>query len=73
MPRVGLRRESGIMSNLSPERRRVVVLCATAGAMSGGPVLLKGHPVALGIWVCLMAVTLVVAMVQLARQKRDGR
>jgi hypothetical protein len=50
-----------------------VVLCATAGAMSGGPVLLKGHPVALGIWVCLMAVTLVVAMVQLARLKRDGR
>jgi hypothetical protein len=41
--------------------------------MSGGPVLLKGHRVLLGIWVCLMAVTLVVAMVQLARLKRDGR
>jgi len=61
------------MSNLSPERRLVVVLCAAAGAMSGGPVLLKGHPAALGIWVGLMAVTVVVAMVQLARMKRGGR
>jgi hypothetical protein len=61
------------MSNLSPERRRVVVLCAAVAAMSGGPVLLKGHPMLLGIWVGLMAVTLVVAMVQLARLKRDGR
>jgi hypothetical protein len=41
--------------------------------MSGGPVLLKGHRVPLGIWIGLMAVTLVVAMVQLARLKRDGR
>jgi hypothetical protein len=68
-----LQRERGIMSNLSPERRLVVVLCAGAGALSGGLVLLKGHRVLLGIWIGLMAVTLVVAMVQLARLKRDGR
>jgi hypothetical protein len=61
------------MSNLSPERRRVVVLCAAVGALSGGLVLLRGHRVLLGIWIGLMAVTLVVAMVQLARLKRDGR
>jgi hypothetical protein len=49
------------------------MLCAAAGAMSGGTVLLKGHPVLLGIWVGLMAVTVVFAMVQLAKLKRDGR
>ena len=60
------------MSELSPERRRVVVLCAGVACMVGVPVLLKGHPVLLGVWIAGMLVVLVYAMVQLAKLKRDG-
>lgn len=58
---------------LSPERRRVVVLCAAVACMAGGPVLLKTYPVLLGVWIGLMFVTLVYAMVQFAKLKRDGQ
>ena len=61
------------MSELSPERRRVVVLCACVAAFSGVPILLKGHPVLLGGWIALMAGTTVYAVVQLAKLKRDGK
>jgi asparagine N-glycosylation enzyme membrane subunit Stt3 len=61
------------MSELSPERKRVVVLCASVAAMSGVSVLLKGHPVLLGVWIAFMVVTLVYAMVQLAKLKGQGR
>ena len=61
------------MSNLSPERRRVVVLCASVAAMSGVPVLLQRHAVLLGVWIGLMSVALVYIMVQVAKLKRDGR
>ena len=61
------------MSELSPERRRVVVLCAAVACCAGVPVLLKGHPVMLGVWIALMVATLVYAMVQMAKMKRDGR
>jgi len=40
--------------------------------MVGVPVLLKGHPVLLGVWIAGMLVVLVYAMVQLAKLKRDG-
>jgi hypothetical protein len=42
-------------------------------AMSGGSVLLKGHPVLLGVWIGFMVVALVYAMVQLAKLKGQGR
>ena len=61
------------MSELSPERKRVVVLCASVAAMSGGSVLLKGHPTLLGVWIGFMVVTLVYAMMELAKLKRNGR
>jgi len=61
------------MSELSPQRKRVVVLCAAVACMSGGSVLLKGHTVLLGVWIGLMALTLVYAMVQLAKLKRNGQ
>ena len=61
------------MSELSPERRRVVVLCACVACFAGGPVLLKGHPILLGVWIALMLATLIYAMVQLAKLKRDGK
>jgi len=41
--------------------------------MAGGPVLLKTYPVLLGVWIGLMFVTLVYAMVQFAKLKRDGQ
>jgi len=61
-----------MMSQLSPERKRVVVLCSSVAAMSGVSVLLKGHPVILGVWIGFMVVTLVYAMVQLAKLKKQG-
>jgi hypothetical protein len=61
------------MRELSPQRKRVVVLCASVAAMSGVSVLLKGHPVLLGVWIGLMVVTLVYAMVEFAKLKRDGQ
>jgi hypothetical protein len=60
------------MSELSPQRKRVVVLCASVACMSGVSVLLKGHPVLLGVWIGLMVVTLVYAMVEFAKLKRNG-
>jgi hypothetical protein len=60
------------MSELSPERKRVVVLYAAVACMSGGPVLLRGHQVWLAVWIAVMAVALVTAFVQLAKLKRRG-
>lgn len=61
------------MSELSPERRRVVILCACVACFSGVPILLKGHPILLGIWIALMMATMIYAMTQLAKLKRDGK
>jgi hypothetical protein len=61
------------MRELSPERKRVAVLCACVACMAGGPVLLKGHPVLLGVWIGLMVVALAYAMVQLAKLKGQGK
>jgi hypothetical protein len=60
------------MSEMSPERKRVVVLCAAVACMSGGPVLLRGHQVWLAVWIAVMAVTLVSTLVQMAQLKRRG-
>jgi hypothetical protein len=61
------------MSQLSPERRRVVALCAAIAACSGLPILLKKHPVLLGCWIVLMIAVLIYAMTQLAKLKREGK
>jgi hypothetical protein len=61
------------MSEIDPQRKRVVVLCASVAAMSGVSVVLKGHPVLMGVWIALMVVTLVYAMVELAKLKRQGK
>jgi len=60
------------MSELSPQRKKVVVLCASVASMSGVSTLLKGHRILLGIWIALMLVTLVYAMVELAKLKKQG-
>ena len=61
------------MRELSPQRKRVVVLCASVASMSGVSVLLKGRPALLGVWIGLMVVTLAYAMVELAKLKRNGQ
>jgi hypothetical protein len=61
------------MSELSPEQKKVVVLCCAVACMSGGPVLLRAHPVLLAIWIGLMFVILATAMLRLARLKKEGR
>ena len=60
------------MSELSPQRRKVVVLCASVALMGGASTMLKGHVVLLGLWIGLMVVTLVYAMVELAKLKKQG-
>ena len=60
------------MNNLSPERKRVVILCAAVACLSSGPVLLRGHQVWLAVWIAVMAVTLVTALVLLAKLQRRG-
>jgi len=59
------------MNKLSPQRKRVVILCAAVAAMSGGPVLLKEHPRMMFVWLAVMFLALVFAMVEFARLKRQ--
>jgi hypothetical protein len=61
------------MSELSPERKKVVLLCCAVACMSGGPVLLRGHPALLALWIGVMVLMLVTALTRLARLKREGR
>jgi xanthine/uracil permease len=61
------------MSEISPQRKKVVVLCSAVACMAGGPVLLKNHPVLQGVWIGLMVVALVYAMVEFAKLKRQEK
>jgi len=60
------------MTELSPQRRKVVVLAACIACMGSGPILLKAHPVLLAGWIVLMIVLLVFVGVQFAKLKREG-
>ncbi len=59
------------MSELSPQRRKVVVLCAAVACMSSGSILLKGHPKLLLVWITVMVVALVYAIAGFAKLKRQ--
>jgi hypothetical protein len=61
------------MNELSPQRRKVVLLCAAVACMGTGPILLKGHPVLLAMWITLMIVLLAFAGAQFAKLKREGQ
>jgi hypothetical protein len=62
------------MSNeMSPQRKKVVILGAAIACMSGGPVLLMGHPKLLGVWVGVMLVALVRMIAEIAKLKRQGQ
>ncbi len=60
------------MSDLSPQRRKVVVLCAAVASMGGASVLLKGHDFLRGAVAGLMLVMLVYAITQFVKLKRSG-
>ena len=47
------------------QKKRVVVLFASVACMSGGATLLHGHRVLLGVWILLMAITLVYGFVEM--------
>lgn len=59
------------MNNMSPQRRKVVVLCAAVGSMGGATVLLKGHDFLRGAVAGLMLVMLVYAITQFVKLKRS--
>jgi len=59
------------MTELSPQRRKVVALAACIACMSSGPILLKGHRVLLGVWIAVMIVLLAFAGVQFAKLKKE--
>ncbi len=60
------------MSDLSPQRRKVVILCAAIGSTGGASVLLKGHDFLRGALVGFMLVMLVYAITQFVKLKRSG-
>ncbi len=58
--------------NLSPERRKVVILAASIAAMSGCVGLLgHNHPVLMGIWIGVLAVAMVYVITQLVKIKKQ--
>jgi uncharacterized ion transporter superfamily protein YfcC len=60
------------MNNLSPQRRRVVVLAASVAGMSAaGSVLLKGHRWLLLAWIAFLVVALVYTISELIKLKRS--
>ncbi|MGA1982470.1 MAG: hypothetical protein ABSG84_08350 [Acidobacteriaceae bacterium] len=61
------------MSELSQQRKKVVVLCAAVACMATAVVALKGHPMLVGGVIALQVVTLVYAIVEFAKLKRQGK
>ena len=62
------------MSELSPQRKKVVVLASSVACMSGvAPILMHRHPVLEIVWIGLMAVALVFVFVEFAKLKREER
>jgi hypothetical protein len=59
------------MRELSPQRKKVVVLGAAIACMAGVPMMFKNHPVLLGLWVGLMVVALVKLLAEFAKLKRN--
>jgi hypothetical protein len=60
------------MKQLSPERRKIVVLASAIAASSGAVLLLqKDHPRLTATWLGLLSVALVYVIVQLVKIKRQ--
>ena len=61
------------MSQIDPQRKKVVVLCAGVACMATAAVALKSHPMLVGGVIALQVATLVYAMVEFAKLKRQGK
>jgi hypothetical protein len=61
------------MSEMSPQRKKVVVLAASIASMSGMLTLLHGHRWLMGAWIAFMAVALVYTISEFAKLKRSER
>jgi hypothetical protein len=62
------------MSEMSPQRKKVVILCACVASLSGaGPLLTKGHPKLAMAWTAFILVALVFAITQFVKLKRSER
>ncbi len=58
-------------NKLSPQRRKVVLLCSAVACMSSGPALLRNHLAWMGVWIGLMICVLVYAIVLLFEMKKS--
>ena len=61
------------MTEMDSQRRKVVVLCVLVGCMATAASALRGHPALVGTLVVAQVITLVVAIVEFAKLKRQGR
>jgi Flp pilus assembly protein TadB len=61
------------MREIDPQRKKVAVLCAAVACMAAAVVVLRGHPMLVGGMIALQVVTLVYAMVEFAKLKRQGK
>jgi hypothetical protein len=61
------------MSQIDPQRKKVVVLCAGVACMATAAVALKSHPMLVGGVIALQVVTLVYGLVEFAKLKRQGK
>ena len=59
------------MNELTPERKKVVLLCCSVAVMGSGPVLLRGHRYLMFAWIAVMVVLLAFAIVQFGKLKRQ--
>ena len=66
--------EVPLMSPISAQRRKVVLLCAFVAVCSGlGPMLLKSHPQWTAAWMAAIVAMLIYATFQFAKLKRGAR
>ena len=62
------------MSELSPQRKKVVVLASSISCMSGVvPMLMRTHPKLGFAWLGLMVVALIFAVAEFAKWQRGNR
>ena len=60
------------MNKLSPQRKKTVVLCASAASLGGAvPVLMQRHRIVGFVWIVLMLVLLTFGMAAFVKLKRE--
>jgi len=61
------------MSEIDRQRKKVVVLCAAVACMAAAIAALRGHPLLVGGLIVVQVITLVYALVEFKKLKRQGR